>query len=76
LACDDLRVQIATDAPAAETPAQRRARDDARRLTEAQQALAADPVAQQLRQRFEGEWIPGTLTASRTSAEPTVFDHR
>ncbi len=69
LACDDLRLEIATDAPAAETPAQRRARDDARQLAEAQQTLAADPVAQQLRERFEGEWIPGTLTALRVGAE-------
>ncbi|MBK5929583.1 DNA polymerase III subunit gamma/tau [Halochromatium salexigens] len=69
LACDDLRLEIATDAPTADTPAQRRARDEARQMVEAQQTLAADPVAQQLRERFDGEWIPGTLTALRAGAE-------
>ena len=69
LACDDLRLEIAADVPAAETPAQRRARDDAQQLAEAEQVLATDPVAQQLRERFDGEWIPGTLSALRAGAE-------
>ncbi|MFP4602723.1 MAG: DNA polymerase III subunit gamma/tau C-terminal domain-containing protein, partial [Halochromatium sp.] len=69
LACDGLRLEIAADAPAVETPAQRRARDDARQLAEAERALATDPVARQLRERFEGEWIPGTLSAPRAGAE-------
>ncbi len=62
LACD-LRLEILADASADDTPALRRAREDAERLTEAERALAADPIAQQLCERFDAEWIPGTLTA-------------
>ncbi|NEX15432.1 MAG: DNA polymerase III subunit gamma/tau [Halochromatium sp.] len=59
----DLHLDILTDAVLDETPALRRARDEAKRLTEAELCLQADPIAQQLRERFAAEWVPGTLTA-------------
>jgi len=59
----DLHLDILTDAVLDETPALRRARDEAERLTEAELRLQADPIAQQLRERFAAEWVPGTLTA-------------
>ena len=62
LACD-LRLEILVDKVPDDTPAQRRARDDAKQLAEAERALMADPVIQQLCERFDAEWIPGTLTA-------------
>lgn len=65
LACD-LRLEIVSEASTDETPAQRRARDDADRLAEAEQTLLADPVAAGLRERFDAEWIPGTVTPLRT----------
>ncbi|MEA1049776.1 DNA polymerase III subunit gamma/tau [Lamprobacter modestohalophilus] len=65
----DLRLEIVADTVMDETPALRRARDDANRLSAAERALQADPVAQQLRERFEAEWVPGTLTALPVSAE-------
>ncbi|MBK1617882.1 DNA polymerase III subunit gamma/tau [Lamprobacter modestohalophilus] len=64
----DLRLEIVADTVMDETPALRRARDDANRLSAAERALQADPVAQQLRERFEAEWVPGTLTALPVSA--------
>lgn len=65
----DLRLEIVADAVPDETPALRSARDDAQRLADAERALAADPVAQQLRECFDAEWIPGTLTAVPARAE-------
>ncbi|MEA3638606.1 MAG: DNA polymerase III subunit gamma/tau [Lamprobacter sp.] len=67
LACD-LRLEILAEPVTDETPALRRARDDANRLRAAEHALQADPVAQRLRERFDAEWIPGTLTALPTAA--------
>ncbi|WP_462319816.1 DNA polymerase III subunit gamma/tau [Halochromatium sp.] len=59
----DLSLEILTDTLPDDTPALRHAREDAQRLAEAERALAADPVAQQLCERFDAEWIPGTLSA-------------
>ncbi|MBK5938958.1 DNA polymerase III subunit gamma/tau [Halochromatium roseum] len=63
----DLRLEIVADVVSDETPALRRARDDANRLSAAERALQADPVAQLVRERFEAEWIPGTLAAPPAS---------
>jgi DNA polymerase-3 subunit gamma/tau len=61
LGCE-LRLEIRAQAQTAETPAQRRERESAQRLAEAEQVLQTDPVARHLRERFDAEWIPGTLT--------------
>ncbi len=62
LGCE-LRLEILADVAPDDTPALRHAREDAKRLAEAERVMAADPVAQQLRERFDAEWIPGTLCA-------------
>jgi len=67
----DLRLDIGAASDEIETPAQRQAREAAKQLAEAERLLQADPIARQLRERFEAEWIPGTLTplwAERRSA--------
>jgi DNA polymerase-3 subunit gamma/tau len=62
----ELRLEIVTDVAPTETPAQRRARDDAQRLAEAEHALQADPVVSRLCERFDAEQIPGSLRSLRT----------
>ncbi len=62
----DLRLEIAAEGEAAQTPALRHAREQAQRLSDAELALRADPIAQQLRERFDAEWIPGTLSVPST----------
>ena len=51
----------ADDGAAAETPALRKARDDALRQEEAAATLREDPVAQELERRFDGEWQPDSV---------------
>ena len=51
----------ADDGAAAETPALRKARDDALRQEEAAATLREDPVAQELERRFDGEWQPDSI---------------
>jgi DNA polymerase-3 subunit gamma/tau len=57
------RLEIVTDQAQDETPALRRARDDAQRLAEAERSLHEDPVAQLLRERFDAEWVLGSVSA-------------
>jgi hypothetical protein len=64
----DLRLEIAADGAVDQTPALRRAQEEAQRLAAAEQALRVDPVAQQLCERFDAEWIAGTLSAPRKEA--------
>ncbi len=66
----DLRLEIAAEGEAetVQTPALRQARDQAQRLADAELALRADPVAQQLCERFDAEWIPGTLSIPNAEA--------
>jgi DNA polymerase-3 subunit gamma/tau len=60
-----LRLEIVADSAADQTPAQRQAQEQAQQLAAAEQALATDPVARGLRERFDAESIPGTLKALR-----------
>ncbi len=64
----DLRLEIAADGAVDQTPALRRAQEEAQRLAAAEEALRVDPVAQQLCERFDAEWIAGTLSAPRKEA--------
>ncbi|MBK1705404.1 DNA polymerase III subunit gamma/tau [Halochromatium glycolicum] len=65
LGCDELRLEIRAESAGAETPAQRDAREHAERLAEAERLLHTDPIARHLCERFDAEWIPGTLTPLR-----------
>jgi DNA polymerase-3 subunit gamma/tau len=62
-----LEITAASDAP--QTPAQRQAREQAQELAEAERLLQTDPIARQLRERFDAEWIPGTLTPLRSEQQ-------
>jgi DNA polymerase-3 subunit gamma/tau len=62
----ELRLEIVTDASSTETPAQRRARDDANRLADAERALQADPMVARLCERFDAEQIPGSVRVLHT----------
>jgi DNA polymerase III subunit gamma/tau len=44
-----------------DTPAQRRARQEAERLLGAQTQMQADPVVQGLKERFDAEWVPDSI---------------
>jgi DNA polymerase-3 subunit gamma/tau len=44
-----------------ETPASRDARDAAERVAEAESIMEADPVAGELKRRFDADWIPGSI---------------
>ncbi|HEY5789636.1 MAG TPA: DNA polymerase III subunit gamma/tau C-terminal domain-containing protein, partial [Gammaproteobacteria bacterium] len=56
-----LRLSVATEAPPAETPAARSARDATERQQEAERAIAADPHVEALRQAFDAEIEPGSV---------------
>jgi DNA polymerase-3 subunit gamma/tau len=51
----------AVQAQLAQTPAGREARSAAARVVAAEATMDADPVANDLRRRFEAEWIPGSI---------------
>jgi DNA polymerase-3 subunit gamma/tau len=61
-----IRLDIGAAESADQTPAQRQEQQQAQRLAEAEQILLDDPIAKQVRERFDAEWIPGTLTALGT----------
>jgi DNA polymerase-3 subunit gamma/tau len=44
-----------------DTPAQRRARQEAERLLGAQTQMQTDPVVQGLKERFDAEWVPDSI---------------
>jgi len=44
-----------------DTPAQRRARQEAERLLGAQTQMQIDPVVQGLKERFDAEWVPDSI---------------
>jgi hypothetical protein len=52
-------------AAAPDTPALRNARGQAERLAAAEATLHDDPVARELRRRFDADWIPGSIAPSR-----------
>ena len=54
-----LDIQIAR--PQQETLAQRRAREADERQQTAEETLRTDPVAGQLRERFDADWVPGSI---------------
>jgi len=56
-----VRLTLATEAPPTETPAARAARSAAERQQEAEQAIAADPHVEALRQAFDAEIEPGSV---------------
>ena len=60
----EVRLRIRVGTPPQETPAKRQARDAAERLAAAEQALHADPVARSLRERFDADWIPGSISVA------------
>ncbi len=57
-----LDIQVAR--PSEETLAQRRIREADERQRAAVASMQADPLAQQLRERFDAEWVPGSITPS------------
>jgi DNA polymerase-3 subunit gamma/tau len=65
LDCDlELVIDKNGDTGAAETPAQRDARDAAERRADAERLMDADPVARELQRGFDADWIPGSIEAS------------
>ncbi|WP_295384332.1 DNA polymerase III subunit gamma/tau [uncultured Thiodictyon sp.] len=56
-----LRLEIRVIRPEQETPAQRLTREQEARTQAAQDTLAADPVGRRLRDRFDGQWVPGSI---------------
>ncbi len=57
-----LDIQVAK--PEMETPAARRARNDAARQRQAEQAMQDDPLARELQERFDAQWVPGSIRAT------------
>jgi DNA polymerase-3 subunit gamma/tau len=55
---------VAKGAAGADTPARRQARADQQRRAEAEAQLEQDPVAQDLRRRFDADWVPGSIEAT------------
>jgi len=65
LDCDlELVIDKNGDTDAADTPAQRDARDAAERRADAERLMGADPVARELQRGFDADWIPGSIEAS------------
>jgi len=60
----ELVIETAAAPAVSETPAQRQAQQAVARRKEAAAQLEQDPVAQELRRRFEADWIPGSIQAS------------
>jgi DNA polymerase-3 subunit gamma/tau len=57
----ELRLEIRVARPEQETPAQRRVRQQAERMAEAQAVMEADPVARALQDGLGARWVPGTI---------------
>lgn len=55
----DLEIRVRR--PDQDTPAQRRARQEAERQLGAQTQLQTDPVAMGLKERFDAEWVPDSI---------------
>jgi DNA polymerase-3 subunit gamma/tau len=62
----DLVIETAAGnaAAGADTPARRQARAAEQRRAEAAAELEQDPVAQDLRRRFDADWVPGSIEAA------------
>ena len=60
----DLVIELTTGEGGADTPAQRQARAAEERRADAERRLQQDPVAGDLRRRFDADWIPGSIEAA------------
>jgi DNA polymerase-3 subunit gamma/tau len=54
-------LEISVRKPEQDTPARRRVRQEAERQAEAETQMHADPVALRLQERFDAEWVPGSI---------------
>jgi DNA polymerase-3 subunit gamma/tau len=62
LGCEvKLEISIGAAASEAETPALRRARDDAERQARAEADMRDDPVVHELNRHFDAAWVPGSI---------------
>jgi DNA polymerase-3 subunit gamma/tau len=57
----EVALEIETGHPPAETPARRRARDDAARQAEAETLLRDDALARELQSRLDAQWVPDSI---------------
>ncbi len=59
--CGPVRLDIQVARPQQETLAQRRVREADERQQLAEETMHADPFAAQLRERFDADWVPGSI---------------
>lgn len=57
-------LEIRVRNPEQDTPARRRLRQEAERQAQAEAEMNADPVALRLQERFDAEWVPGSIRPS------------
>ncbi|MGB5832662.1 MAG: DNA polymerase III subunit gamma/tau [Thiohalocapsa sp.] len=65
----EVTLAIEATSSSVETPALRHARTEAELQADAETTMRGDPVAQEIRRRFDAEWLPNSIrpTAMRTS---------